>query len=217
MEKEKKKNNSTKILVGVILVLVIAVVILVVTRPKTNAIPAALQDAFSKVESSTLTTVELSKMTEQVGELITQKYYYKDIHEDKKEKDGIFDSEELTLIVYEGVIYAGIDLKEVDYEINNEAKKIMVHLPAIKIISHNFDDDNIQSYDVKKKIFSKGLSYEDSAKKFDELKKLKEEAVMKDEEFLSSVRADTEKTLTNFFHVSDSTKDYTIEFTHAKS
>lgn len=214
---EKKRNNSTKILVGVILVLVIAVVILVVTRPKTNAIPAALQDAFSKVESSTLTTVELSKMTEQVGELTTQKYHYKDIHEDKKEKDGIFDSEELTLIVYEGTIHVGIDLQKVNYEINNEAKKITVHLPATEILNHEFDDNKVQSYDVKKKIFSKGLSYEDSAKKFKELQQIKEEALMQDEEFLSSVRADTEKTLTDFFHVSDSTKDYSIEFTHAKS
>lgn len=211
--KKSKRNNLVMILIGIIAVLVIAVVILVLIRPKADAVPASLEDAANELEENKmLTTIELSKLTEQVSELTTQKYYYKDIHEEKVEKEGLFSSEKLTLIVYEGTIHAGINLEEVDYKIDNEAKKITVILPEPKILSHEFDSDKVRSYDVKKKAFSKELSYEDSAKKFNELEKIKEEAVMQDEEFLKSVVEDTKTTLTNFFTISDLTKDYTVDF-----
>ena len=210
---DKSKNKLLLILIGIIIALVLTlIIILAILMPKKDAVPASLGDAVNELETTSLTSIELSKLTEQVGELTTQKYYYKDIYEEKTEKDGFFGSEELTLIVYEGTIHAGIDLNEIDYEIDNEAQKIMVSLPELKILSHEFENDKVKSYDVKKKMFSKGLSYEDSAQKFDEIKKLKEEAVLEDEEFLESVMEDTKTALTSFFTISDLTKDYEIEF-----
>lgn len=213
MDKSNPKNILLLILIVIIIALVITlVIILAIFMPKKTTVPASLESALNELETTSLTSIELFKLTEQVGELTTQKYYYKDIYEEKVEKDGLFSSEELTLIVYEGTIHAGIDLTEINYDIDNEAMKIIVSLPEIKILSHEFNNDKIKSYDVKKKMFDKGLSYEDSAQKFDELKQLKEEAVLKDEEFISSVMEDTRTALTSFFTISDLTKDYTVEF-----
>ncbi|MDE5769887.1 MAG: DUF4230 domain-containing protein [Oscillospiraceae bacterium] len=211
---EKLKKHSLKICITIIAVLIIALVIVImVLKPKkADTVPASLQGVFEELETTTLTTIELSQLTEQVGELTTQKYYYKDIHEETKEKEGFFDSEEQTLIVYEGVIHAGVDLQEIAYELDNTAKKIYVVLPEPKILAHEFDNNSVKSYTVKKGIFSKEPSYEASAQKFEELQQIKEEAVMEDEEFLKSVITDTETTLTEFFKVSDLTKDYTVEY-----
>ena len=207
---EKNRTDKSKnklLLIGIIILLFI---ILAIFIPKKGINFALLN--INKSKNTSLTTMELFKLTEQVGELTTQKYYYKDIYEEKTEKDGFFSSEELTLIVYEGTIHAGIDLTKIDYEIDNEAKKIIVSLTEIEIFSNNLDNDKVKSYDVKKNIFSKGISYEDSAQKFEELKNLKNAAVLDDEDFLKSAMEDTKTTLTNFFTISDLTKDYTVEF-----
>ena len=214
MDEKKKHALIIKILSGFIAVLAIAIVILIITRPKPDVVPDYLQGAVDELMTTPLTTVTLSKMTEQVGELTTKKYYYRDIHEDKKEKENFFDSEELTLIVYAGMIHAGIDLQKVTYEIDPEAKTITATLPQPEILAHEFDNSKVRSYDVKKSIFNKGKSYQDSAQKFEELKQIKEEALLKDEAFWQSVKADTETALTNFFQASDLTKYYTIQFSY---
>ena len=109
-----------------------------------------------------ITSDVLRQQMETIGELATVKYYYTNMgkYEDNlkvMEHDVPFTKKSFT-ISYDGVIKAGIELKEIQIQV--EDSTIRVILPAPKILAHEVDMDSVTVYDEKSSIFN-GLATED--------------------------------------------------------
>lgn len=123
-----------------------------------------------------LSQAVLEDRLEAVGELVTVKYYYTDM--------GKYDSSKLIgevkipftttsfIITFDGVISAGVDLKEA--EIAMQGKEVTVALPRGRILSNEIKEDSTVVYDEKNSIFN-GLSVADVTNFQSEQKKQMEE------------------------------------------
>jgi len=173
-------------------------------------------DSIIEEGDTTISISELEKVIESASELVSEKYHYRELH--KEEKEGtkvagltIPKTEELTLVVYEGTIQAGIEVSEIAFDCDDEKKILTVTMPEAKILSHEIDESSIEAYDVKTALFSK-KTYEDYAGVIAECKTQKEEALEKDDEFLKNVQDDAKNTISALLTASGVTKDYTIIF-----
>ena len=55
----------------------------------------------------------------------------------------LFSTKKLVL-VYQGELKLGFDAEEVEVDLNDETKTVVVYIPEIKIISHEIDPENIR-------------------------------------------------------------------------
>ena len=62
--------------------------------------------------------------------------------------------------MYDGYITAGIDLKEVKFDVNEAAKTITVSMPKSKIFDHNIPQETINVVEVKNNLFN-SVSFDD--------------------------------------------------------
>ncbi|WP_432408971.1 DUF4230 domain-containing protein [Wukongibacter sp. M2B1] len=128
---------------------------------------------FKSFTVNTHETISVSTIEEKIArisELAVLKYNYKDIatFQDVKKMNGInlpF-SEKSFIIVYSGYVKAGIDLSNIDVEIDQKNEKsVRVKLDKAKIIDNVINEDDAKVYDEKSNIFNK-LSLEDLLKVF---------------------------------------------------
>lgn len=96
-----------------------------------------------------------------IGELATIEYLYTDAgkFEDPAElfgKEIPFSITTKSFIVkWDGTIKAGVDISKVTAEVNKETKEIIVHIPRAEILSHEIEDDSIETLDEKDGLFNK--------------------------------------------------------------
>lgn len=101
-----------------------------------------------------------------IGELATIEYLYTDAgkFEDPAElfgKEIPFSFTTKSFIAkWDGSIKAGVDISKVTAEVNEAEKKITVHIPNAEILSHEVDDESIETLDEKDGLFNK-LKVED--------------------------------------------------------
>ena len=55
---------------------------------------------------------------------------------------------------WDGVIKAGVDITKVSAEIDNSKKEILVYIPKVEILSHEIDNDSIETLDQKDGLFN---------------------------------------------------------------
>lgn len=97
-----------------------------------------------------------------MGQLVTQEYYYTEVASISNEYTTTFFGKEFTLpgsttsviYSYDGTIKAGIDFTAVKIEKDNNAKRITISLPSPIIISEELDNDSLQIYDERTSIFN---------------------------------------------------------------
>lgn len=95
-----------------------------------------------------------------IGELATIEYMYTDAgkFEDPAElfgKDIPFSFTTKSFIAkWDGTIKAGIDINQVKAEENKSTKEIIVHIPKAKILSHEIDEDSIETLDQNDGLFN---------------------------------------------------------------
>lgn len=97
-------------------------------------------DVFGRADRfSVLTTSDLEKVID-ISELSTAKYTYNGIARvyADEEKEKVTCS-----IKYSAKVKAGIDMSEVDFEIDNEEKTVTVFLPPIRVTSDVVDEESI--------------------------------------------------------------------------
>lgn len=149
------------------------------------------------------------------SDLIATKYFYKDAdtYEDYKEVFGkkIPFTTDTVVFTYEGVISVGIDLSEVDYDIDNKDKTITIELPSIKVLSNEIDHSSFEYPYVSDSVFNK-TEMQDYTNLIDELKKDKEEEIIANEAFMKEAEKNVMDVLKNFLTVSEVTKDYKVVF-----
>lgn len=166
-------------------------------------------------EKSTLDVRTIEEILQPAGDLVTQRYYYTDIDTFENYKELLGAKLPLTtdkvVFTYSGVISAGIVLARVEFEVDNEAKKIIIKLPPAFILSHEIDEDGFTAYEVKNSIFTETKIQEYSAL-MGSLKNRKEGELLKNEEFMTSTIEEAKKVITSFLKSASVSADYTIEF-----
>ncbi len=173
-------------------------------------------------EEVTVDNATINEIINPASELVTYKYYYTDAGTyEKNQKLGDTDyiipfTTDKTVYTYSGTINAGIDTSEITYDIDNEKKKIIVHLPNPKIISHELDESSFKTYDVKKSIFTSS-SLNDYAEFTGELKTKEEDNLNSNSEFWSSLKKNTENVVKSLMTADDRLDEYTVTYDWAEN
>jgi len=97
----------------------------------------------------------------EVGELATIEYIYTDSAR-YSESRGIIDnkiilpfSEKSFICQWDGTIKAGIEISEVNVEVDKSKNVIIVNIPETKILSHEIDTDSFVTLDEKNGLFNR--------------------------------------------------------------
>ena len=107
----------------------------------------------------------LKEKMSSISELVTKKYWYRNATHQQEAKEWLwgaqmpFSSTEF-LAMYDGYITAGIDLKEVKFDVDEAAKTITVTMPKSKIFDHNIPQETINVLEVKNNLFN-SVSFND--------------------------------------------------------
>lgn len=93
-----------------------------------------------------------------VKELTTLKYTYTNVGSFENENEFYGVKIPFTLkkfiVSYDGNLSAGIDLDDVEVNVDNNGKKINITMPEAKILSHQIDEDSLTIFDEKNSIFN---------------------------------------------------------------
>lgn len=216
LKKLGQKARKTALIISVTALVSIGLTTGIILKIMDTKNKKEVPEEIAELEKEKFTVRELENMIESVSELVTEKYHYTDIGKDEKEATKLGSlpvpgTAELTLVVYSGIISAGIDVSEIECGIDDENKIITIVLPEPKIIAHEIDESSIESYDIKTSAFSK-KSYADYAEKISEFKSLKEKELTADSTFFETVKENSKNALTTLLSASTMTKDYKIIF-----
>ena len=107
---------------------------------------------------------EIYKEINNIGELATVEYLFTDtaVFSDSKQIKNwnIPFTEKSFTVRWDGRIKAGIDITGVSIEVNEEAKNIIVNVPAATILSYEIFTDSVEVFDEKNNVFNP-ISIED--------------------------------------------------------
>ena len=123
----RKLSKATKLIIGLAIVAVVVVAV--------AAIPGILN---SSRLGSTVSEAALKEAVS-ISKLSTAEFSYNGIAEKADENGNVS-----YYIYYEGTAKAGIDMEQIEFDINQESKVITVKLPAIVISSPVIDDSKIE-------------------------------------------------------------------------
>ncbi len=118
--------------------------------------PIAAYDEASKEVSLSLIESEIKD----IGELATIEYLYTDAgkFEDPKKLFGTNINIPFTtksfIAKWDGIIKAGVSIDEVTVEINDINKEIIINMPKAEILSHEIDNNSIETLDEKDGLFN---------------------------------------------------------------
>ena len=108
-----------------------------------------------------------------IGELATIEYIYTDAgkFEDPKQLFGknIPFTTKSFIAKWDGVIKAGIKIEDIIIEINDANKEISIHLPDAEILSHEINEESIETLDEKNGLFNQVTV--DDVRNFDQVSK----------------------------------------------
>ena len=170
---EHLKNNLSKT-VSKIIIVVILIFILLFCYLLYFFISSKSEKAKPIITSSFIQ----SKL-ENIDTLSSVKYMYTNIgrFEDRNEFKGItipFSSKSF-VISYDGVMSAGIEVDKI--KVKNSNNKIIIDLPASKIISHEIKEETIEVFDETKNIFNQISVKDYSNFTTEEKKKMEKKAI----------------------------------------
>lgn len=112
------------------------------------------------------------------------------------------------IVQYDGIIKAGIDLKETKVE--TDGYNITITIPKAKILSHEIDEDSVQVLDEKTNLFNP-IAVDDVTGFENEQKKLNEETAI-EKGILTEAKKNAEEALKNLILDMDGGKNYTVTF-----
>lgn len=212
VRKELKKAKRNTILLALFAVIVLVLVFLAFYYGR------KLGKTEKKLveEKPVVTQDVLYQQLEGIGELNTVRYYYTNMG--RYENSLVIGDTQLPLtkksfiISYDGIIKAGVVLSDIKFEL--KGKRIVVHIPKAKILSHETDEDSVQVFDEKNSIFN-GLSTEDVTGFLGGQKKIMEEKAVSNG-ILDEARENTKDSLKTIYGVllkdESYEKGYTLEF-----
>lgn len=140
----------------------------------------------SKDDNVTLTAETLYEIIRPNAKLVSADYTYSNIATvtDYRDIKGIIIplTTDKVVFTYTGTIYAGIDLNQVHFDVNNDSKTIYITLPQPKKIAHEIHTDSYQFETVNNSIFTsiepEEFTREANAQKYEQERKAKEEGTL---------------------------------------
>ncbi|HOO25787.1 MAG TPA: DUF4230 domain-containing protein [Clostridiales bacterium] len=166
-------------------------------------------------ENYILTRGTIEEIVKPAADLITTKYKYKDAgtYEDFKTVFGkkVPGTTDKVVYTYKGTISVGVDLSNVEYDIDNENKIIKVSIPDLRIMTNEIDASSFEYPFVSDSVFNPTVM-ENYTNLIATLKSLKEEELKKDKEFMDEAKRNTRNVIQRFLTFSDATKDYNVIF-----
>ncbi len=179
-----------------------------------NAIVNIVDDEIVE-ENYILTITKVEEVLKPASELITTKYHYKDSdsYENYKELFGykIPFTTDKVVFTYDGVISVGVDLAEVEYEINNDDKTITIELPEIKILANELDESSFKFPFISDSVFN-ATEMDDYVELIGRLKEERAADLMENTGFLRTALDNTKYVIEKFLTASDATKKYEVVF-----
>ncbi|MDC7278091.1 DUF4230 domain-containing protein [Butyrivibrio fibrisolvens] len=180
-------------------------------------IPASEEGQIQVNPEVEITAATLREVIAPAKELVSYKYYYTDAGQFEKDKKFFNTSISIPLTknqqvyVCSGTIGVGLNIEDINFDIDNEHHKIIVQMPELKVLYHEMDTDNFQSYDVKSSVFTK-VNLSDYADFQDSLKTREEEKLNQKNDFWKEARTNTENALEGLLTVSGLVDNYVIQF-----
>lgn len=125
-----------------------------------------LEELLNVEETVPVITRELldSEITS-LSELVTKKYWYRNATQQEEAKKWLWGanmpfSDIQFVALYDGYIKAGIDLKDVKFDVNQSTKTITITMPKSQIFDHNIPQETINVLQVKNNLFN-SVSFND--------------------------------------------------------
>ncbi len=122
-------------------------------------------DSLIKDSVPVVTSDQLKAELNSIQELVTQQYIYTNADRVEQNQTWIFGwdmpfSAKSLLITYDGVIKAGIDLSNIEVDVDEDARTILITLPSSKITDNNIPQETITVLEVNDGLFNK-VTFED--------------------------------------------------------
>lgn len=112
-----------------------------------------------KKNKQKITSDQLEEQINSIGELATLKYVYTNASRKEGNLSWLWGwtlpfSDSSLLVTYDGMIKAGIDLKEVTFDVNENDRVITVTMPKSRILDNNIPQETINVLEVKDGLFN---------------------------------------------------------------
>ncbi|GEM_PF-1156386 len=179
---------------------------------------SAIENPIEEVVTETVTIRQetLEQLFSPASELVSYKYFYTSAADMEKFKEifgrKIPGTTDKTVFTYDGTISAGIDLSKLSYDvIDNDARTIVITMPAPEILSHELDTSSFSYYNMTNSIFTH-VTPEELTGKIDELKQREERKLWKNEDFFRSVSDNAKNVLTDILTMNSDTQDFKVTF-----
>lgn len=182
----KRKKNL--IIIAIVLIVLIAIVLVIYfngyysAKNKYENIVKQLEEEVDRLSdpivkheiASQEVSLDLIKSEiSDIGELATIEYLYTNAgkYEDAKQLFGmdVIGTTKSFIAKWDGIIKAGVQIDKIIVEINDANKEIIVHMPKAEILSHEIDNDSIETLDQKNGLFN-AVKVED-VREFDAISK----------------------------------------------
>lgn len=118
------------------------------------------RDTVEKNEVVTITSETLRNQLNTLSNLVTEEYIYTNADKRESKETWIFGwdrpfSANSLLVTYDGTIKAGIDLSQVQIDVDNDKRTVTVTLPASRVTDNNIPQETINVVEVKDGLFNK--------------------------------------------------------------
>lgn len=112
-----------------------------------------------KNDKPIITTNHLKEQVNSIGELATLKYIYTNASRKEGSLTWLWGwtlpfSDSSLLVTYDGMIKAGIDLKDITFAVNESSHVITVSMPKSRILDNNIPQETINVLEVKDGLFN---------------------------------------------------------------
>lgn len=159
-----------------------------------------------------ITSDLLGQQLRTVQELVTVEYHYTNMGKFENQADFYgwkvpFTSKSF-IVSYDGIIKAGVDLSEVEPEVDDLDHTITITLPKSEIMSHEIPEDSIEVFDETHNIFNQ-ITIED----YTDFTKDQKEAVMQkaiDNGLLTSADEKARESVESFLTLIPGMDEYTL-------
>lgn len=180
LERKKRKFITVGIIATIALIVVLAIFVKGYSAAKNTIAeleaeverlsdPVAIYEEASREVDIRVINAEI----QDIGELATIEYLYTDAgkFEDPKQLFGknIPFTTKSFIAKWDGCIKAGVVISQVTAELNKDDKEIIVHIPKAEILSHEIDENSIETLDQKDGLFN-SVKVED-VREFDAISK----------------------------------------------
>lgn len=175
-----KAKPKTVAIAGIIVIALIGVIFLVLTgsmkkmKAENEELKKLVDEALRYEEvSKEVLLSRISSEINDIGELATIEYLYTNAgkFQDAKKFLGINApfSKKSFIAKWDGIIKAGVKISDVEVDVNNIQKVITIYMPEAEILSHEIDNNSIETLDEKDGLFNP-VTVED-VREFDKISK----------------------------------------------